>query len=87
MMSFKHHILFILFSYPKLDELGLKWYAVPAVSNIMLDCGGLQFTACPFNGWYMATEVGARNFTDTNRYNLLKVSKDSTPVNVKTLPV
>ncbi|XP_066928412.1 nitric oxide synthase, inducible-like [Clytia hemisphaerica] len=59
-------------NYPKLDELGLKWYAVPAVSNIMLDCGGLQFTACPFNGWYMATEVGARNFTDTNRYNLLK---------------
>jgi len=22
---------------------------------------------------YMATEIGARNFTDTNRYNLLKV--------------
>ena len=40
-------------SYPKLDELGLRWYAVPAVSNIMLDCGGLQFTACPFNGWYL----------------------------------
>ena len=50
------YIFFILktyFSYPKLEDLGLKWYAVPVVSNIMLDCGGLQFTASPFNGWYL----------------------------------
>jgi len=33
--------------------MGLKWYAIPAVSSIALDCGGLQFTACPFNGWYL----------------------------------
>eukprot|EP00111_Clytia_hemisphaerica_P016599 TCONS_00049205-protein len=57
--------------YP-IDKLGLKWYAIPAVANMMLDIGGLQFTACPFSGWYNATEIGARNFTDTCRYNLMK---------------
>ena len=25
----------------------------------------------PFNGWYLDAEIAARNFTDTNRYNLL----------------
>lgn len=56
--------------YPGLKDLGLKWYAVPAVSDIALDCGGLLYRCAPFNGWYMATEIGARNFTDVNRYNL-----------------
>lgn len=51
----------------------LKWYAVPAVSSLLLDIGGLEFTAAPFNGWYMSSEIGARNFGDEYRYNLLKV--------------
>jgi nitric-oxide synthase, bacterial len=37
---------------------------------MMLDVGGIEFTACPFNGWYMATEIG-RDLADTNRYNKL----------------
>ncbi len=52
-------------------ELGLKWHAVPVISNMMLEIGGIQYTAAPFNGWYMGTEVGSRNLGDTNRYNLL----------------
>ncbi len=56
--------------YPRLHELGLKWYAVPAVSDMALDCGGILYRCAPFNGWYMATEIGARNFTDVERYNL-----------------
>jgi nitric-oxide synthase len=52
-------------------ELGLKWYAVPFVSDMRLDIGGLQYTAAPFNGWYMETEIGARNLADTDRYNML----------------
>lgn len=58
-------------------ELDLRWYAVPAVSSMMFDCGGLQFTAAPFNGWYMSTEIGARDLCDVNRYNLLEVSHQS----------
>ena len=38
-----------------------------------LDVGGLIFTACPFNGWYMQTEI-ARDLADANRYNKLPVS-------------
>jgi nitric-oxide synthase len=54
-------------------ELGLKWYALPAVSAMLFDAGGVEYSAAPFNGWYMGTEIGARNFGDTSRYNLLPV--------------
>jgi len=39
-----------------------------------MDCGGLQFPAIPFNGWYTTPEIGTRNFADPHRYNLLEVS-------------
>jgi nitric-oxide synthase, bacterial len=52
-------------------ELGLRWHAVPAISGMLLDLGGVRYTAAPFNGWYMGTEIGARNFGDAARYNLL----------------
>lgn len=59
--------------YEWFKELDLKWYAVPAVSNMFLEAGGLEFTACPFNGWYMGTEIGVRDFCDVQRYNILQV--------------
>ena len=37
--------------YPFMKDLGLKWYGLPAVSNMMFDVGGLEFPASPFNGW------------------------------------
>lgn len=52
-------------------ELGLRWYCVPAVSDMLFDVGGLLHRFAPFNGWYLDSEIAARNFTDTNRYNLL----------------
>nr|XP_006640988.2 PREDICTED: nitric oxide synthase, inducible [Lepisosteus oculatus] len=58
--------------YEWFKELDLKWYAMPAVSNMLLEVGGLEFTACPFNGWYMGTEIGVRDFCDANRYNILE---------------
>ncbi|MEY9877779.1 nitric-oxide synthase [Streptacidiphilus sp. MAP12-33] len=51
--------------------LGLRWYAVPAVSDMTLEIGGISYPAAPFNGWYMGTEIGSRNLADTDRYNLL----------------
>jgi nitric-oxide synthase len=56
---------------PFLNSLGLRWYAVPVVSNMQLTIGGLNFPAAPFSGWYMETEIATRNFGDENRYNLL----------------
>ncbi len=52
-------------------DLGLKWHAVPVISNMRLEIGGISYTAAPFNGWYMGTEIGARNFGDAGRYNML----------------
>ncbi|CAM5106517.1 unnamed protein product [Natator depressus] len=53
-------------------DLGLKWYGLPAVSNMLLEIGGLEFTACPFSGWYMGTEIGVRDYCDNSRYNMLE---------------
>ena len=57
--------------YEWFEELGLKWYALPAVSSMVFDIGGIQYTCSPFNGFYMGTEIGSRNFGDTYRYNML----------------
>lgn len=54
-------------------DLGLKWYGLPAVSNMLLEIGGLEFSACPFSGWYMGTEIGVRDYCDSSRYNILEV--------------
>lgn len=53
------------------EEWGMRWHAVPAISSMCLEIGGICYPAAPFNGWYMGTEIGARNLADTDRYNLL----------------
>ena len=52
--------------------MDMKWYAMPSVSNMLVDIGGVQFCGCPFNGWFMGTEV-ARDLLDVSRYDLLQV--------------
>jgi nitric-oxide synthase len=62
--------------HPELDwfaELRLRWHAVPAISNMALAVGGVHYQAAPFNGWYLNTEIGARNLADADRYDLLPV--------------
>ncbi len=54
-------------------ELRLRWHAVPAISNMPLEVGGVTYPAAPFNGWYLGTEIGARNLADADRYDLLPV--------------
>ncbi|XP_018101804.1 nitric oxide synthase, inducible [Xenopus laevis] len=58
--------------YEWFKELGLRWYTLPAVANMLLEVGGIEFSACPFNGWYMGTEIGVRDFCDVQRYNVLE---------------
>ena len=53
-------------------NLGLRWYAVPVISGMYLDIGGVRYPAAPFNGWYMGTEIGSRDFGDTGRYDELR---------------
>jgi nitric-oxide synthase len=57
--------------YSWFEELALQWYAVPIISEMRLEVGGIHYSAAPFNGWYMETEIGARNFADEDRFNLL----------------
>ncbi|CAG0881384.1 unnamed protein product, partial [Darwinula stevensoni] len=67
-------VLMVNISHPQFEwfkELGLRWYALPAVAGMLFDCGGIQFPGSPFSGWYMVTEVGARDLCDPHRYNIL----------------
>ncbi|MFK4084763.1 nitric oxide synthase oxygenase [Kribbella sp. NPDC020789] len=52
-------------------DLGLRWHAVPVISNSRLVIGGVSYPAAPFNGWYMGTEIGARNLGDNDRYAMV----------------
>ncbi|ELK15498.1 Nitric oxide synthase, brain [Pteropus alecto] len=68
-------VLEVPIRHPKLEwfkDLGLKWYGLPAVANMLLEIGGLEFSACPFSGWYMGTEIGVRDYCDNSRYNILE---------------
>lgn len=57
--------------YSFFENMNVRWYAVPIISDMMLEIGGIRYVAAPFNGWYMGTEIGARNLADENRYHLL----------------
>ncbi|MYL45574.1 nitric oxide synthase [Virgibacillus halodenitrificans] len=63
----------------------IKWYAVPIISDMRLEIGGIHYTAAPFNGWYMGTEIGARNLADTERYNLLPTIAKQMELDMKRL--
>ncbi len=54
-------------------NLGLRWHAVPVISDMYLDIGGICYPAAPFNGWYMGTEIGSRDLGDSGRYDQLPV--------------
>lgn len=62
--------------YPWFAELQLKWFALPIVSSKTFLAGGIAYSAAPFSGYYMGTEIGARNLTDKDRYNLLPLIAD-----------
>jgi nitric-oxide synthase len=54
-----------------LEKMGLKWYAVPAIADMIFATGHEVYPCAPFNGHYMGTEIGARDLADETRYNLL----------------
>lgn len=69
----KQHVLEVPITHPDYDfsQLNMQWYAVPIISSMRFNIAGIDFQAAPFNGWYMGTEIGARNLADTHRYNCL----------------
>jgi nitric-oxide synthase len=69
--------------HPWFDGLGLRWHAVPFISDMVLEIGGILYPAAPFNGWYMSTEIGARNLGDASRYDLLPVIAQQMGLDIK----
>ncbi|MCH2061844.1 MAG: nitric oxide synthase oxygenase [Verrucomicrobiales bacterium] len=55
------------------EGLRLRWYALPAISDMIFATGSETYSCAPFNGWYMGTEIGARNLGDRHRYDKLPV--------------
>lgn len=58
--------------FPAIASLGLKWYAIPCVSSMILTIGGIEYPCAPFNGHYMCTEIASRNLADERRFDLLR---------------
>ena len=56
--------------FPSMKDLGLKWAAVPAITNFMMNLGGIKYPCSPFNGWFLSTEV-VRNLIE--RYDVTKL--------------
>ena len=69
----KESVLEVNITHPDYDftELHMQWYAVPIISSMRFEIAGADYQAAPFNGWYMGTEIGARNLADDYRYNFL----------------
>ncbi len=57
--------------HPGIGELGLRWHVNPAISDKTLEIGGIHYPLAPFSGWYVSSEIGARNLSDESRYDML----------------
>jgi nitric-oxide synthase len=69
-------VLEVRLEHPEFDwfaGLGLRWHANPAIANLTLDIGGVRYPAAPFSGWYVSSEIGARNLSDEARYDMLPI--------------
>ncbi|MFJ2087512.1 nitric oxide synthase oxygenase [Micromonospora chokoriensis] len=67
-------VLEVRLSHPQHDwfsALELRWPALPAISNMTLTIGGCAYPCAPFSGFYMASEIAARNLADHHRYDML----------------
>lgn len=69
--------------YSWFSELNLRWYGVPIIADMTLEIGGIEYTAAPFNGWFMGTEIGTRNLADEHRYNMLPVIANRMGLEIK----
>lgn len=56
---------------PEIAELGLRWHALPVIADMEFRFAGLRYPCAPFSGWYLQTEIAARNLADRDRYDRL----------------
>ena len=67
-----HEIVISHPEFPATQDLGLRWYAIPILSDMALKIGGIVYPLAPFNGHYLGTEIAARNLIDPDRFNKLE---------------
>jgi nitric-oxide synthase len=53
---------------PWLADLGLRWHAVPVISNMCLTIGGIDYPAAPYNGVYLSRAIGEDVLADDDAY-------------------
>lgn len=58
---------------PWFAELGLRWHAVPVISNQRLHLGGIDYPAAPFNGIYICRAIGEDVLADETAYGLARI--------------
>lgn len=72
-------VLEVPISHPELPwfaDLGLRWLAVPAIANMLLQVDEHTAYPCVFNGWYVSDEISTRNFGGPERYDVLPAVAD-----------
>ena len=57
---------------PWFTGLGLRWHAVPVISNMRLVIGGITYPAAPFNGVYICQAIGEDVLADDGAYGLVR---------------
>ncbi|MGL5856953.1 MAG: nitric oxide synthase oxygenase [Angustibacter sp.] len=77
--------------HPEISRLGLRWYAVPAISDMPLQvaAGPTPSTEpielpCVFGGWYLSTEIAHRDLCDPDRYDQLPAVADALGLDTST---
>jgi nitric-oxide synthase len=61
---------------PWFATLGLRWHAVPVISNRKLRIGGVTYSAAPYNGVYICQAIGEDVFADDAAYGLARAVAD-----------
>jgi nitric-oxide synthase, bacterial len=61
---------------PWFASLGLRWHAVPVISNRRLRIGGITYPAAPYNGVYICQAIGEDVFADDDAYGLARMLAD-----------
>ncbi|RDI29607.1 nitric-oxide synthase [Lentzea flaviverrucosa] len=62
---------------PWFGEMGLRWHAVPVISNMRLSIGGVHYPAAPFNSWFVGAEIGTRSLADEGAYGVAREVADA----------
>jgi nitric-oxide synthase len=58
---------------PWFAALGLRWHAVPVISNQCLTIGGIVYPAAPYNGVYICRAIGEDVLADESAYAMAGV--------------